>query len=560
MSGFLFWSLPLFVPLISGYVYDITVLRSEELEDVADKVWGLGTSIDVYVLVYGYGTGGEDKVLTQRTSTINNEASPEWNEVFRFDDESDGNGAYEKFLFKLYDDDSITGYDINAPDYLGETDFMLAADITNCDDVFSQQMPLKDAAGYLFVEITKYGCESKATAEYLQTLPVEEEKHDGDCLVGDIMYQNGQRIGVQGDTCLDDTKYSGTESICIDAQVKEVEYFGDCASEYEGSECHQQGKVGERFAAVCLKGTEEEKKPCLSGDIMYSHGDSIGVIGYHVVLMAIRTEKKPCLSGDIMYSHGDSIGVIGYTCSSDGNTYEGTQSFCDDGSILELPYTGDCDKEYEGSSCCQQGAPGTWGGAVCITRDCVEYDGKEDGDCLVGDIMYQNGDSIGIQSDTCLDDEKYSGTESICNNGKVEEAEYFGDCGEDSPGSKCHQQGEVGERFAAVCLKDTEEEKKQCLIGDIMYSHGDSIGVIGYTCSSDGNAYEGSQSFCDDGSVLDLPYTGDCDKEYEGSSCCQQGAPGTLGGAVCIKRDCVEYDEKDEKGKKDKKKRRLLDM
>lgn len=334
------------MPLISGYVYDITVLRSEELEDVADKVWGIGTSIDVYVLVYGYGTGGEDKVLTQRTSTINNEASPEWNEVFRFDDESDGNGAYEKFLFKLYDDDSITGYDINAPDYLGETDFMLAADITNCDDVFSQQMPLKDAAGYLFVEITKYGCESKATAEYLQTLPVEEEKHDGDCLVGDIMYQNGQRIGVQGDTCLDDTKYSGTESICIDGQVKEVEYFGDCASEYEGSECHQQGKVGERFAAVCLKGTEEE--------------------------------KKPCLSGDIMYSHGDSIGVIGYTCSSDGNAYEGSQSFCDDGSVLDLPYTGDCDKEYEGSSCCQQGAPGTLGGAVCIKRDCVEYDEKDE--------------------------------------------------------------------------------------------------------------------------------------------------------------------------------------
>eukprot|EP01084_Bolivina_argentea_P016370 30634_1 len=86
-------------------------------------------------------------------------------------------------------------------------------------------------------------------------------------------------------------------------------------------------------------------------------------------------DKQGCLVGDIMYSDGDSIGIIGYTCNEySDTTYIGTEQYCKKGKIKEKHYNGDCEEEYSGSKCCQEREPGTIGGAVCITRDCVEWD------------------------------------------------------------------------------------------------------------------------------------------------------------------------------------------
>jgi len=86
-----------------------------------------------------------------------------------------------------------------------------------------------------------------------------------------------------------------------------------------------------------------------------------------------------CLVGDIEYSNGDLIGQVGNTCVSifsyTPNAYTGTRSYCDNGAIREEEFSGDCEAENEfGFVCCQQGAEGSYGGAVCVTEEnCEPY-------------------------------------------------------------------------------------------------------------------------------------------------------------------------------------------
>ena len=46
-------------------------------------------------------------------------------------------------------------------------------------------------------------------------------------------------------------------------------------------------------------------------------------------------------------------------------------------------------------------------------------DNSDGADCLVGDIMYLHGESIGYIGETCIDDTNFSGTESFCRNGEI---------------------------------------------------------------------------------------------------------------------------------------------
>eukprot|EP00486_Rosalina_sp_Unknown_P000357 CAMPEP_0201563860 /NCGR_PEP_ID=MMETSP0190_2-20130828/1394_1 /ASSEMBLY_ACC=CAM_ASM_000263 /TAXON_ID=37353 /ORGANISM="Rosalina sp." /LENGTH=183 /DNA_ID=CAMNT_0047979211 /DNA_START=184 /DNA_END=732 /DNA_ORIENTATION=- len=133
---------------------------------------------DPYVEVFGYGTGGDDKIKVQQTTVKEGSETPQWDEEFEFDD-ADSNGPYTKFLFKIWDDDQNIDdgsfnkdgsfkkdgprdwLDINDPDYLGETREVMVAEITDCvnEEVF--RLPVSrdgKEIGILLVGISKDGC------------------------------------------------------------------------------------------------------------------------------------------------------------------------------------------------------------------------------------------------------------------------------------------------------------------------------------------------------------------------------------------------------------------
>ena len=62
--------------------------------------------------------------------------------------------------------------------------------------------------------------------------------------------------------------------------------------------------------------------------------------------------------------------------------------------------------------------------------------------CLVGDIAYENGDTIGHIGYECLDDSDYEAFESICQDGVIVTNEITMTCSEFAP--VCHQCGERG--------------------------------------------------------------------------------------------------------------------
>ena len=74
-------------------------------------------------------------------------------------------------------------------------------------------------------------------------------------------------------------------------------------------------------------------------------------------------------------------------------------------------------------------------------------------DCLVGDIMYQEGDSVGFIGWECLNSTHFDGTESFCRNGVVESDPVVFSCSNDNmaPPLFCVQCGPRN-RGAALCL------------------------------------------------------------------------------------------------------------
>lgn len=78
---------------------------------------------------------------------------------------------------------------------------------------------------------------------------------------------------------------------------------------------------------------------------------------------------------------------------------------------------------------------------------------------------------------------------------------------------------------------ETEEEAQAfCLVGDIAYDNGDTIGHIGYECLDDSN-YEAMQSICQNGTVVKQEITETCP---ESAPVCYQCGERGMGNALCM--------------------------
>ena len=71
--------------------------------------------------------------------------------------------------------------------------------------------------------------------------------------------------------------------------------------------------------------------------------------------------------------------------------------------------------------------------------------------CLVGDIVYLDGDSIGFLGSACLDESMFNATESTCVNGAIVDTQTVMTCDKSVP--YCVQCGPDFSAGAALCLE-----------------------------------------------------------------------------------------------------------
>eukprot|EP01084_Bolivina_argentea_P016830 31438_1 len=138
------------VPTIEGQMYHVLVSNARDVVDVDTDFMWIDNLNGVYVQVYGF-TADPYKLKVLQTRAIDKYDEPEWDETFIFDDNKEGNAAYTKFKFKLYDTDFI---DV----FLGETQPFLVEEIKECDEWYSEEMTVyKDdnPSGSVFVSISK---------------------------------------------------------------------------------------------------------------------------------------------------------------------------------------------------------------------------------------------------------------------------------------------------------------------------------------------------------------------------------------------------------------------
>jgi hypothetical protein len=92
---------------------------------------------------------------------------------------------------------------------------------------------------------------------------------------------------------------------------------------------------------------------------------------------------------------------------------------------------------------------------------------------------------------------------------------------------------------AAGADKPAEEEKSQCLVGDIMYREGDSIGHIGMECI-DSASYDGTASTCGpNGQIIDTEKQFTCP---ESAPFCVQCGQRGWGAALCLSSETTDRD------------------
>jgi hypothetical protein len=82
-------------------------------------------------------------------------------------------------------------------------------------------------------------------------------------------------------------------------------------------------------------------------------------------LLMAQGATADCLRGDVMLFEGQHSGFIGKTCLG-RDQFSGTETVCRNGKLVEQPYLGSCFEVGPGFECVQEGAPGSYGGAVCI--------------------------------------------------------------------------------------------------------------------------------------------------------------------------------------------------
>ena len=87
--------------------------------------------------------------------------------------------------------------------------------------------------------------------------------------------------------------------------------------------------------------------------------------------------------------------------------------------------------------------------------------------------------------------------------------------------------------FLSVLLT-TNVATGDCLVGDIMYSEGDSVGTIGWECHKDNNkTYDGTESVCQNGQVVRKPVVLECSGTVA-NLCHSVCGPRQIGGALCL--------------------------
>lgn len=113
---------------------------------------------------------------------------------------------------------------------------------------------------------------------------------------------------------------------------------------------------------------------------------------------------------------------------------------------------------------------------VCQSQnDRVGETSKPNGPCLVGDILYSHGDSIGHIGTDCIDDSFYNGIESICQHGEIVEFQKIFSCPEVVP--TCNQCGAKG-KGNALCLSSsapvaTSRSRSSCVVGSAFVANAD---------------------------------------------------------------------------------------
>lgn len=187
----------------------------------------------------------------------------------------------------------------------------------------------------------------------------------------------------------------------------------------------------------------------------------------------------------------------------------------------------------------------------------VEIENK---DCMVGQMLYQPGDSMGHFGYACINGTHFEAAESECGeDGNMVYKNVVLSCPRDVP--MCVQCGtnHVGQALCVssahesvncfggsqlvslsipapslgedtVPVQATETPPTGCSAGDISYKRGDSFGVKGFACINE-TYYKWSQSFCgDEGEILERNFVLPCS---QGSNCFQCGSLET-GEALCL--------------------------
>jgi len=343
-----------------------------------------------------------------------------------------------------------------------------------------------------------------------------------------------------GYECVNNTHFVGDEEYCASplGTVGLVHGTYVCA---DGLACFQCGDSGSG-AAVCSN-PDEPPKGCFQGESKWSSKKV--------------SSSSGCLVGDMMFTTDQLIGSIGFQCH-DSSLVEGQESFCgSDGEINTIRKNFTCPEE---APYCFQCGEAAYGAALCLSDASTDQDGcvlggsnslmepsATDIGCLVGGVMYSADQSTGSIGYLCYDDSLFFGKESFCgSDGKVFSKEKNFTCPEESP--YCFQCGESS-RGAAICLSDasatrdgcelggsnslTEPSATEtgCLVGDVMFSAGQSTGSIGFFCF-DNNYFYGQESFCgSDGIVYHQDKVLKCPEE---SPNCYQCGDAALGAAICL--------------------------
>jgi len=228
------------------------------------------------------------------------------------------------------------------------------------------------------------------------------------CLVGDILFAEGQSTGHIGLECVNETSYDGSEGVCSsDGNIVQIEKKFTCPKGVPY--CIQCGPKAEGDA-FCLS-TKLIPEQC--------EEDKMEPI--------VVTSLGGCLVGDIMYVEGQSTGHIGLECFNE-TSYYGSEGFCgSDGNIVDIENQFTCPDVAPN---CVQCGPKGFGAALCLSTEtdpnCEQQIISEPSEsregCLVGNVMYDEGETIENAGLECINESSYDALVTVCglNGGVVE--------------------------------------------------------------------------------------------------------------------------------------------